>query len=357
VEGRSLPDEALMPRLPDSPLLFGRPTRCDLGGAAGTSPGYVPATTDMNDTPHRPSWSAHRRATLLVIGALSLALSPAVSPVVSISPPAAAGAATTSPVDATPFYVALGGSAAVGVQPTPADPHGEPTDRGYADDLVITARSRWPGLQLRRFGCPGESTATMISGGGHCQYPEGSQLSAAEAFLHGHPDTRLITVDLGFNDIRSCFDHHTVDETCVDRRLNLVENQMPTILSALKRAAPTDALIIGVGHDDPFVAAGGDGPSDAAFAVDTLRVIQRLDQVLRSVYAGDGIPMADVLVAFDGADASPQSGDRIATGVVERVCALTWMCADSPYGPNLHPDDAGYRVMAQAIAAAAGLDR
>jgi hypothetical protein len=35
---------------------------------------------------------------------------------------------------------------------------------------------------------------------------------------------------------------------------------------------------------------------------------------------------------------------------IQRVCQLTWMCAVAPLGPNQHPNDAGYRVIAQAIA-------
>jgi hypothetical protein len=36
---------------------------------------------------------------------------------------------------------------------------------------------------------------------------------------------------------------------------------------------------------------------------------------------------------------------------VARVCALTWMCTAPPLGPNLHPNDTGYHVIAGALAA------
>ena len=36
---------------------------------------------------------------------------------------------------------------------------------------------------------------------------------------------------------------------------------------------------------------------------------------------------------------------------VARICQWTWMCAPAPVGPNIHANDAGYAVMAQAFEA------
>jgi hypothetical protein len=36
---------------------------------------------------------------------------------------------------------------------------------------------------------------------------------------------------------------------------------------------------------------------------------------------------------------------------VERTCSLTWNCTPGPLGPNPHPNDAGYQLIAQSIAA------
>ena len=36
---------------------------------------------------------------------------------------------------------------------------------------------------------------------------------------------------------------------------------------------------------------------------------------------------------------------------VEKACELTWMCYPSPFGPDDHPNDAGYSFIAQAIEA------
>jgi hypothetical protein len=52
-----------------------------------------------------------------------------------------------------PYYVAVGGSGSLGLQPSAAHPHGQATDSGYSNDLVTAERSTWPDLRLVRFGC------------------------------------------------------------------------------------------------------------------------------------------------------------------------------------------------------------
>jgi len=54
-----------------------------------------------------------------------------------VGPSAQASAATGDPS----YYVAIGRSGSVGMQPTAADLHGQPTDSGYANDLLSTERS------------------------------------------------------------------------------------------------------------------------------------------------------------------------------------------------------------------------
>ncbi|HWC37694.1 MAG TPA: hypothetical protein VG476_04145, partial [Acidimicrobiales bacterium] len=89
---------------------------------------------------------------------------------------AACGSSSSSSGSST-YYVSLGDSLAVGVQPNAAG-ESVPTNQGYADDLYNSLRSSRPGLRLVKFGCPGETTETF-SRGGLCHYNEGSQMSAA----------------------------------------------------------------------------------------------------------------------------------------------------------------------------------
>ena len=72
-----------------------------------------------------------------------------------------------------PYYLALGDSLAVGIQPDASGLY-KPTAQGYADDLHALYRARLPGLQLVKLGCSGEteqlddlrtSISLLVSGG------------------------------------------------------------------------------------------------------------------------------------------------------------------------------------------------
>ena len=264
-----------------------------------------------------------------------------------------AGAASSSAGVAEPhYYLAVGGSDSVGFQPTAAIPHGQPTDGGYADDLLDSLRSRWDDLRLVQLGCPGETTATMLNGRDKCEYAAGSQLAAAVWFLHQHPSTVLVTVDVGFNDVVHCMAHHVVDPPCVSLELEDLRAQLPRIVAALRDAGGPDLRIIGVGHYDPYLAAYRDGPAGQVFASQSIDVITRLNDALRSAYAENGVPMAEVAAAFDMTNTTPTALARtVLPRNVERTCKLTWECAPGPLGPNRHPNEDGYEVIADAISA------
>ncbi len=265
--------------------------------------------------------------------------------------PGRADAATTG----SQYYLDVGGSASVGFQPTAARPHGQPTEAGYADDLVNEMQSTWPNLQLAQIGCPGATTATMLEGGGHCTYPGGTQLATAVAFLHSH-STVLVTVDLGFNNLRTCIGHGQVNQACVDQSIQLVDQQLPQILAALQAAGGPGLRIVGIGHYDPYLGAYLRGPGGRVLASASLSALSQLDQSLHSIYASYGIPMADVAGSFNTTSTEPTvvNGVGIVPRNVARICALTWMCAARPYGPNQHPNADGYRVISQAIETALG---
>ena len=289
---------------------------------------------------------ARWRATLLIGVALAVAAS---ATLIGLWSGAPAGAAA-----APPYLLALGGSASVGFQPTLAHPRGEPTSTGYAEDLVPLEQQRWPGLVVVHLGCPGATTMTVLEGGGKCPYAEGSQLQAAEAFLRMHPTTALVTVDLGFNDLLSCLRHEVADMPCVDQALGTVHDQLIQILAGIKAAAPSGVVIVGVGHYDPYLGDYLRSSGGEAFAAQSLGVMEQLDATLGADYTAAGVPMADVASAFDLADhdQTKWSGLPSVPTDVARTCELTWMCNGPPLGHNVHPDDAGYRAIASAIAEA-----
>ena len=296
----------------------------------------------------------HRSPTHSVAVAVALVLALGALAVLTVLAPLRPAGATTVTSTPPPFDLALGGSGSVGIQPTWAHPHGQRTDAGYANDFALRERSRWPRLTLVQLGCPGMTTLSMIGGGGRCLYRDGSELETALSFLHAHPSTVLITVDLGFNNLVPCLHSMLVRDACVHRALATVRSQLPQILAALRRAAPPRAYVIGVGHYDPYLGDALRGSEGAHFAHATLPVIDRLNGVLRSAYAQAGVPMANVGAAFGLGETTPvylRGVGRVPVDVA-RTCSLTWMCTARPLGPNSHPNDDGYGVVSRALAAA-----
>jgi lysophospholipase L1-like esterase len=264
------------------------------------------------------------------------------------------GPARPAAADARPgFYLDLGASVSLGVQPTGGVPREAPTADGYANDLVAEQAALGDPLRLVQLGCPGETVTALVEGGGRCYRPGDSQLAEAVSFLHDHADDRgLVTIDIGFDDVDACLWHHTVDPACVDAGLAAVAGELPQILGALHAAAGEDVRLIGVGAYDPFLADAARDPSDPAFALASEAVIARLNSTLSAAFGAAGIPMVDVASIFAGQDPRDAADDPATlAALAEHTCALTWMCAAVPFGPNIHPNDQGYEAIALAIEA------
>ena len=262
-----------------------------------------------------------------------------------------AGASERPARSAAPYYVAVGASESLGYQPTAADPHGAPSDEGYADDVVDDEQRRWPGLDLVQFGCPGTTAVEALDGHSRCRYPSGSQIATAVRFLRAHrARTKLVTVDLGFNDVRLCLEHRRVDASCAQRALRRIDRALPRILGDLRAAAGAGTQIVGLQHDDPYWGVYLHGGAARRFAETSARVLRRLNAELAAIYTTSGDLVADVPAAFATTDTSQVAlaGHGTVPAAVARACSLTWMCS----AHNLHPDAAGYRLIASAVTAA-----
>ncbi len=255
--------------------------------------------------------------------------------------PASAGGIHSRPS----YYLALGDSLAYGYQPTHV------TGQGYVDDLYANLHANDANLQLNNLGCPGETSATMISGG-ICSYAEGDQLDAAIHFLRSHPlRVKLVTIDIGANDVDHCLSTGSIDETCINDGLKAIAKNLTRIVIRLRLAAPL-VKIVGMTYYDPFLAAYLQSPSGPALAQQSLSLADTLNQELTEIYHLVGFRVADVAGAFSTDDFTTMVS--LAPGVivpldVARICQWTWMCTVPP-GPDIHANADGYAVMAQAFA-------
>lgn len=252
------------------------------------------------------------------------------------------------------YYLALGDSLAQGVQPDAAGTS-VPTGQGYPNVLYTALRRRDSGLRLVKLGCLGETTATMIHGG-ICHYPGGSQLAAAVSFLRAHRGhVTLITLDIGANDPEACLNASiTQIASCVSRFLPQARSDLRTILARLRQAA-AGTRTIAMNYYLPALAQWRHGLTGELIARVGELATSGYDGVLTGIYQSYGVAVADVFGAFHTADFSPQvsvPGLGLLPRNVATICQWTWECAPAPRGPNQHPNQAGYQVIARAFLAA-----
>ncbi len=263
----------------------------------------------------------------------------------------AVASADSLPAVTNGFYLALGASESLGWQPTLVAPGGQRTDQGYANDLVAFEAARGVHLDLTQLGCPGENTATMISGADPCYQSTGSQLASAVAFLEAHRgEPGIVTLDMGFNNVMSCMRAGIVDATCVSAHLVVVRTELAYIVTTLKAAAGPGVTFVGLSHYDPFAAATIAHVGGFGYAHHSDGAIYQLNQVADEVFTQNGLRVANVAAVFHVTPATGRRA-RATTRRVDSVCDLTWMCQPAPLGPNLHPNAAGYAAIAGAIEA------
>jgi len=267
------------------------------------------------------------------------------------SPPAASLAGNSY------YYVSLGDSLAQGYQPDTAGRSVRTSD-GYPDQLYAALRRDDHALRLVKLGCGGETTSTMIKGK-LCRYPAGSQLAAAASFLQSHAgQVRLITIDIGSNDLSGyvadcqASSSFAAFEACLKATAATGLANLRKILATLRAAAGGPVRIIGMNNYDPMLARWLAGPAGQVEARDSEEVVAAYGQMLAGVYRKDGARVADVFAAFHSTDFSGtvrMPGIGTVPPNVAAICQWTWECAGPPRGPNVHANTAGYQVIAQAI--------
>ncbi|GAB3730970.1 GDSL-type esterase/lipase family protein [Nocardiopsis nanhaiensis] len=288
------------------------------------------------------------------------------------------------------FYLSLGDSLTVGVQPD-EEGQAEETSEGYTDVLYRSLKDEDSTLQHERMGCGGEDTTTFIGGGlPHCDtlYEEGSQLDQAEEFLNEHGDqVGLVTVTIGGNNFTNCvegidedrdpdieldIEDVGVDEDCVADGQERLETEVPEIADRLTEAAGSDTQVVAMTYYNPFLAlalldeeeaegdedAEGTEEDDGAVSTEdgdeeladrTVEILGEVNDSLTDSYEAAGIDVADVDTVFEGANTDvPENSDTDMPVNLQRICDLTWMC-NVAQGPDIHTNLAGAQEIAEVF--------
>ncbi len=194
--------------------------------------------------------------------------------------------------------------------------------------------------------CPGEATAGFISATGadngcrlfkanlplHTEY-NGTQLSFATAFLDSHPNTKLVTVQLGANDAFILQAHCANDPTCIAAGLPgllaTVGANMDEIFKAIKRTHFHGRLVVVNYYSLDYSDLAATGLSKA------------LNEAITSHAAADGAIVADAFGAFAQA-AAPAGGKTCVAGLLNTTPGNQATC-------DVHPSQSGAQLLAKAV--------
>lgn len=255
------------------------------------------------------------------------------------------------------YYLSLGDSLAESFQPNGGLTH------GYTEEVFKAIRGDFDQLRHVKLGCGGEIAGSVLDTtlAGFCLYPDGAfdtenQLDVATDFIAAHPGRiTLITLTIGGNDALACVDPATflLDQSCLDQTFPTVLANLTTIVATLQAAAP-GVPIIGSNYYDVFLGLWVFGPDAQAVALHNAPIVADLNARLTAAYRAAGVRVADVAAAFDSGNFT----DTVTTRAwgplpvnVANVCTLTWFC-DDRHTFDVHPNTAGYRVIADAFLAA-----
>jgi lysophospholipase L1-like esterase len=246
----------------------------------------------------------------------------------------ATGCATAAPLESAPgTYLALGDSVAFGFDPL-VDLRSQEVS-GYPE-LIAAAR----GLEVTNLACPGEATGGFVSPTGadnHCRenrkaYPlhvayDGTQLQAAMAYLAATPETELVTIDIGANDV-FLLDHLCGrDFSCILTNfiatMGDYERNVEFIMTQLRKVYSGPLVALSIYNPYP-------GDATAQYA------LEKIDAALEEKITAHGGVFADGMTAF----AQAGNGDPCKAGLLIDMGDGT--C-------DVHPTPAGAQVLADAI--------
>jgi lysophospholipase L1-like esterase len=255
------------------------------------------------------------------------------------APPAAA-----SDPEPDPLYLALGDSVAFGFNPL-LDFRNIANFVGYPE--VLASRLD---LDLTNASCPGETSAGFISLTGidngcrpyralfplHVSYTT-SQLDFAVAFLLAHPNTSLVTIDIGANDLfvleRQCGQVTTCVANGLPALLQHLAADLATIYGRIRGQAHYHGQIIAL----TYYAMDYNNPLGVA-------ITHAINEVItHATRAADG-QVANGFNAFRAIAEDRAGGSSCAAG-------LLIVTGTNPLTCDVHPSPFGRDVLAATVAA------
>lgn len=266
--------------------------------------------------------------------------------------PSAASAKTSQ------YYVSLGDSYASGYQPTSKSGG---TRNGFAYQLPGLAAKRGYKLKLVNFGCGGATSSSILNeklaADAKCKGPgapkyTGTQVAAAEKFLKANKGkVGLITVSIGGNDITKCA-READAVTCVGKALPVVEKNLATLLKRLRKAGGSKVRLVGITYPDVILGQWvGENPNQDLAKLSVVAFQSLINPGLKKTYTAAGGTFVDVTNATGGYTPLDQTTTLAPYGVipvaVAKVCELTFYCTLR----DIHPQTAGYKIIAELVAA------
>lgn len=217
---------------------------------------------------------------------------------------------------------------------------------GFPDYVGLRTR-----LQLTNAACPGETAGSFLSATApdngchsfraqaplHVPYTS-TQLQYAKSFLLAHPDTRLVTISLGANDIKLLQQACRGNVPCIlaglPQALGQLAYTMRTILADLRATGFRGPIVVlnyySPDYTDPSLTA----------------VIAALNQTLAAVATQSGALVADLFTSFQ-AVAGAAGGVTCHAGLFNVLPQNQTLCDD-------HPSQSGHMLAAKAISKALG---
>jgi len=254
--------------------------------------------------------------------------------------------------------VLLAGGSATGSPGRPYLALGDSVSFGYITQAGFQYRNAdnfvgfptYVGLSLGRTvtnaACPGEATGGFISASGtdngcriykanfplHTAY-SGTQLAFATSFLDSHPNTKLVTLQLGANDAFVLQAHCANNPACVNAGLPAllatIHSNLDTILEAIDSAHFNGKGVVVNYYSLDYADAAGTG------------LTRLLNGAIDAAAEDNGALVADAFTAFQAAAASA-GGHTCAAGLLNTTPGNQATC-------DVHPSQSGAQLLAQSV--------